>query len=546
MNVFAVGFVGVAAVVGLGVDYHQQSLKAELPLGQMGIGQYVETYEARFLGARAEARAQERESERQAAWKKGGIQYLPEPPEGWTRRAYSEGVNAAIMYEDTVFYEEMAKHGGAKSMAETLRARKAGQAAAETDKHAHVYERGNETVFISLNTRTKVNENAFGSMIGLSMSGLNASDPDAVLGYQVVGGVGIVELPANDTMMAQLAAADRGGFERMHFRRLRGHVGFNEEVVVTVHANASTAATLEILEAVDWDGINAMLSDPVASVGNDVTLPEGLDPAAVAKDQFTLRSRYNELRAKAAHFKLRNLNEAAFMMNVLSEGAVDVTGGDVPDLSTLIEAAFRKERGDLMAGRPPGNDYDRIVSMMEERPVEERDTPRGEMTEALKRELDAAQGARGNAPTPTRRADAFKPERIALDATTRAALDQRPDAARARIAVAVAAMEKKKGYAPGTCFLIDASKEIHCFPGTKAGSGQKQAAAEPSATPEKTSGLMDKIGGFFAAAAKSAGATKPERGEAQVISRGGSKAGIGATAGKCSYEGAIKRCTIGN
>ncbi|WP_137703055.1 hypothetical protein [Marimonas lutisalis] len=554
MNYFAFGFVGVVAVVGLGVDYQQQSAKSGLPLGQMSLEQYVDTYEARFLGAKAEKEAEKRERDRQVAWKQGGIQYLPEAPEGWTRRKYSEGDNTPIMFEGNVYYEMLAKNGGAKSLAENFKAKSAAEAAAETDKHSYVYERGNEAVFVSVNTKNKVNDDAFGSMIGLAMGGLNRANPNAVLGYHVVGGVGFVELPVAASFMEQMAAMKdedykpSHGFNRAHFRRLVGSVGFNQEVSVTVHANASTDSTLEVLSAIDWDGLNNMLSTPMALVGNDVVLPADMEHEKIAKAQFALRAEFNDLRSKVADFKLRNTNDAALVMNLYSKGSVDVTGGQVPDLSALVEAAFRKEMRDLMAGRPSTNEYERILSMIEERPEEERDTPEGEMSEELKKELygyNADQPVENGLPatreasaTPETGGAASDPTRmiVGIDKAQLEAWRADPTNGFKELLAHVAEIERSQGLNPGACRPVKNRPQITCDL-----TNRKAASAEP----EKSGGFMGALSGLLGG-----GGAKPKaetRGEAQVVVRNGQgKAGVGTKAGNCSYEGAIKRCSIGN
>ncbi|WP_322866592.1 hypothetical protein U5922_010605 [Aquicoccus sp. G2-2] len=395
MNYFAIGFVAVVGVVGLGVDYQQQSVHAGLGLGQMSAADYVGTFEARFLGAKADARAAERERARKTAWREGGIQYLPEAPEGWTRRKYSESSNAAIMYNDTAFFEDLARDGTAKSMAEGLQSKDAMTKARKMDAHSYVYEHGDEVVFVSIDARNKPDTKSLHGIIGSTMQvGGSFKGTTGMQGYDVIGGVGFVELEANKRKMsAAQKKSSKHGFRRAHFRRLVGTVGFGQEVGVTVHANASSKTTNEILAAIDWDGLNNMLSTPMALVGNDVTMPEGTDVEALAEEQTALRAKYATLRARVAEFRLRNLDAAAFMFSTLAPGKTDISGGKVPDLSNLIDAAFRKEMRNLMAGKPSDHDFERIVSMIEVRPKSERTQNKGEMSEELKRELSGVSEA---------------------------------------------------------------------------------------------------------------------------------------------------------
>ncbi|WP_306006058.1 hypothetical protein [Aquicoccus porphyridii] len=53
INPFAAGFLAIAVLVGAGVDYHQQSVRAEVPLGALGLADYVQTVTERFAKTRA-------------------------------------------------------------------------------------------------------------------------------------------------------------------------------------------------------------------------------------------------------------------------------------------------------------------------------------------------------------------------------------------------------------------------------------------------------------------------------------------------------------
>ncbi|MCF3595950.1 hypothetical protein LZG00_18355 [Rhodobacteraceae bacterium LMO-12] len=392
MNFYAVGFVGVLGLVGVGVDYQQQSAKSGLSLGQMSVQQYVDTYEARFLGAKAAKRAEEREQQRQSDWRSGGIAFLPEAPEGWTRRKYSEDINTAIMPDSVTYYEEMAKNGTAVSVAESIKSEKAHRKALAQDAVSWVYERGDEAVLVSLRTKEAIKENSISGMIGMAMGAMSSVSHHSVRGYQVVGGVGFVELPQQTSgPMAVLQDNDGnsklGGFDRAHFRRLVGTVGFNQEVIVAVHANAPLESTLEILNAVDWDGINSMLKTPMAMVGNDVILPETTDHQQIAVQMMRQRNLFNELRERAADFKVASSNAAMLLFNQYADGNYDISSGTIPDLGQLIDMGFRKEIRDLIAGKPSEGEYQRIKAMMVERPEAERVTPKGEMNDGLREEL---------------------------------------------------------------------------------------------------------------------------------------------------------------
>ncbi|UYV38409.1 hypothetical protein N4R57_04830 [Rhodobacteraceae bacterium D3-12] len=557
MNFYAIGFVAVAGIVGLGVDYQQQSVKAGMSLGKMSVGQYIDTYEARFLGAKAEKLAAERERQRELDWKSGGLKFLPEAPEGWTRRKYSEATNTAIMPDAVTYYEEMAKNGGAASIAENLKAQHAMKSAGKMDKTSWVYERGDEAIFISLNLREKINTNSLGGMIHLAMGGMSGISHSSVRGYDVIGGVSFIELPQRTGMAAMVAEQTssgkrKGGFDRAHFRRLLGVIGFGQEVELTVHANAEKSSAMEILGAVDWDGLNNMLETPMATVGNDVVLPEELDPQEIAVALHRHRNQFNQLRSKAADFKLMNANQGAMIMNMYTGGRFDMSAGAIPDLGQLIEMGFRKEVRDLMSGRPSEGEYQRLRAMMVERPESERDLPKGEMSDNLREELMGgvapAKGgerkaggantgggaAQGNAPSQFamqngkidyRQSRAFATVKMPNEMTTQQALyfKHTQDIAKQKgdgpAQQAARLMEMDRGLPPGSCLVRHDNGKVACNKNADL-VRKERAQAVASAAP--------------AAAAAPAARSTGTGGKAEVKRLGGgkSKAGAGCGAGK--------------
>src|SRR6056297_3560918 len=213
INPYAIGFVCVAALAAAGVDYFDQSRKAGMAVGQMGLMSYVDTIPQRFSAAKQEKRQAEAERERKAAWALGGVQFLPEAPEGWSRRALLEGDDSAIMPP----------------------------------------ERGSETVFVEVETRARPDSdsNSLVGLVGATLDGQDFGAFEDILGYDTIGGVAYTETLGDD------------GAREYHFRVLEGTIGFGHEVGLTVHANASRASTNEILAAIDYDGLNRLLPVPM-------------------------------------------------------------------------------------------------------------------------------------------------------------------------------------------------------------------------------------------------------------------------------------------
>ncbi|MDQ2091965.1 hypothetical protein [Marimonas arenosa] len=445
MNSYAIGFVAVLGVVGLGVDYHQQSTKAGLSLGQMGPGDYVATISARIDGAKAEKMAKLAESNRKKAWKEGGKPFLPDAPAGWVRRGFDEGDNTAILPARRM--KKMGTHGDANylaaakmltgpdgggskagaGIANLMGQRSAADIREEVATRSWVYERGDESVFVEIKTHKAPGLNSLvgnvAATIDASFGGLEGSDR----GFAVIGGVGFTE------------ALNSDGQHPNHYRILNGRIGFGQELRIRVHANASTASTREILEAIDYDGLNALLRTPMASVGNGMTPPPGTEQEKLAEAMLSLRQEFETLLAQEAQYRVQNINGGALMINTLAQGygagvdgVTDLTGGKAVNMETLIRAGYRQAMRDLMEGRDGyaalgevGQSFGVAVAQNQAQlPDAEEDSPMPEMPKmsaALAAELGvlesvdspgdgASQGAGSNAPGSLegRKADAKK------------------------------------------------------------------------------------------------------------------------------------------
>ena len=353
INRYSVGFVLVAGVMVAGVDYYDQSMKADLALGQMALADYVQTVPRRIDGARAEAEAALAEEERAAAWRRGGVAYLPEAPEGWTRRVLLEGDDSAIMPHD----DSQAGGGAGGSLLEQMDARKKAKKAKERATRSFVYERGTETVFVEVELQEKPNGNSLIGLVGTMLGNEDFGHTRDTLGYTTIGGVGFTE---------ELFMGERAH----HYRVLEGRIGFGDEVHIRVHANAGSAATNEILGAIDYDGLNALLPDPMAGVGNGAEIPDAADPAEFALALDALHDEFMRLRAREAQYRIENIDTNALVFNTyaeqLGEDAMrDITGAEEMDLGTLIDFAYRTAASALRAGKSPGEVKRDVTRMVE-------------------------------------------------------------------------------------------------------------------------------------------------------------------------------------
>lgn len=337
MNYFAVGFVAVLGVVALGVDYHDQTGKAGLKLGELSPGSYVATISDRISGARAEWNERKAEDARRQAWKRGGREYLPEAPAGWVRRGFDEGEIGAIAplrrppggpeVSAPGLYLASARpaEDGALPLIGQPRAKDVRE---DVARRAWIYEHGDETVLVEirLGEDPALAARAAGgpaSHAGFDMRGAREA------GFGVIGGVAFAEL------------LERDGSRANHFRILDGAIGLGQQVHIRVHANASSEATRAILSAIDYDGLNALLEYPLATVGNDMTAPAGPDGARLATAMRGLRHEFEGLYARTAQFRMAKMGGAPLMAQA---GEAEI------DTDDLILAGFRQGRGALIAG----------------------------------------------------------------------------------------------------------------------------------------------------------------------------------------------------
>lgn len=402
INIYSIGFVLTAGTILAGVDYYDQTSKAGLSLGQMSPGAYIGTIPNRFGAAKDEKLAQNAERERKSRWRQGGQVYLPEPPEGWTRRALLEGDDSAILPADATLTGSMSNSSG-KGFLEQMKARDHVAELKERAERSWIYQRGNETVFVEVNLTERDSNN---SLMGAMANVLDATmmgNFEKEAGYGVFGGVGLTERLSME------------GKRPYHFRFLEGTIGLGTSVTLRVHANASRETTEEILSRIDYDGLNNLLPQPMDSVGNDVAPPEGIDPVAFSLELRRLRTDFKKLHGLEAQYKISNLDTNALVVNAYAmrlagEGGLDITGGKVTDLGGLIDLGYHRGRAAMMAGKSAQEVQDEISHMVQTvmqvadaetaaAVARAKNAPVPEMSPELKAELQALSGTAATAPS---------------------------------------------------------------------------------------------------------------------------------------------------
>ena len=339
MNKMAIGFVGVLAVVGLGVDYQQQSLRAGVPMGQFGLAAYTDSITTRFHGMKDEKARAAAEALRISNWNAGGKAYLPEAPEGWARQGFDEGEITAIVPA------HVSKHGAKEHQGANLLANARdlpqgkvlafGVARPEEVRESvagrsWIYRRGDETVYVEIVLAKPQSLRKMAQASNASLAGLPGGRED---GFAVIAGVPFVEARNADGALAN------------HYRILTATLGMDDRILIRVHANASKESTREILGAIDYDALNALLPEPLETVGRDAVLAPGVSEEQAAQDMQDMRRKLSVLRQAEVRFRLKYLHgEPLLLQNP------DGTGDATVDVDELILGGYRLGLADVMKG----------------------------------------------------------------------------------------------------------------------------------------------------------------------------------------------------
>ncbi len=259
MNYFALGF-GAVALTALGaVDYANQASAAGQAPGTYTASAYFASYGGRMTAMR-EARAAAAEAkDREARRSTGARPYLPDAPEGWSRRAWADGDNSAI---------ERAQPGlvadDAPDLLKNFAAK--GERAAEKQRDAEtwVYQNGSEIVAIRAAYTAREGERNLAAAVQDTLAPMGRGGSGAQTGWAVIGGVAYAAQQADTND----AAAPHLSLVGTPFVSLEAHLGFHDEITLTVQSNTDFAATRAILAEVDYDGLNALLTYPLPYIGS--------------------------------------------------------------------------------------------------------------------------------------------------------------------------------------------------------------------------------------------------------------------------------------
>ncbi len=279
MKLQVIGFGIVMALAVLGVDLSMQARKTDQSIGQMGFAGYVDTIKGRY-GEVLEARAL-KERQKQLA-----KVHLPEAPEGWTRREWADGDNSKILpskHDDLNSDAEMQEAlGGQMSLSFNNRARE-----------VWVYESGDEMVSLGVvYSKPKTTGGIQG--VALKVIAGNISAMSSTEAFALIQGVAF---GSNHLFGVQ--------DEEKPYRVFKAGIG--TDIKMIVRANASDESIHMLLNAIDYDALNAMLDHPVETVGT--TMPKASAEESLQTAQDILEQKRNAIRdeGQAAENALKDM-----------------------------------------------------------------------------------------------------------------------------------------------------------------------------------------------------------------------------------------------
>ncbi len=326
------GFVMIIVLVIIGLDYYQQDKKHE---GTLSANGYVDTIKHRFAKQQVERDAKAAEREREKLWKAGAKPYLPASTKRWSRFELTDTDNEAVATAISK-YAMTPLVSSISNTAELISLTNSGKDGIlrKLSKTGAVYGQGEEIAWFDISLKP---ESARNTLAGIALSRQQNFMDHAVIkkGFAVIDGVAFIEVTQDTTSPTGALA----------YRKITGRIGIDEEVVLRLHTNASDASIRELLGAVDYAALNALLTYPSPVVGQGISVTLARQPE-VAEKMDRLYSKMKIVQEKTTNEKLKNLDFAAVMVNTMtasgfnSEGLMDITGGEVFENQDVLQIGY--------------------------------------------------------------------------------------------------------------------------------------------------------------------------------------------------------------
>ena len=257
MNYFAIGFGAVALTAVGAIDYANQANAAGEAPGRFSAGAYVATYGARINGVR-EARADSAAAKVQASLRKAGARtYLPDAPAGWTRLAWLGGDNSAVL---APVPDSMSEN--TPDLLKNMAAKSAKSAEERRDSETWVYQKGDRVIALRAKYIPRDDARNLAGVVADTLAAI-AFVPST--GWAVIGGVAYSETSAKLGDAGALFISQAG----TPFHAYEAPIGLHDAVQLSVLSNAGEDDLRAVLGAIDYDGLNELLSYPLVHIGSN-------------------------------------------------------------------------------------------------------------------------------------------------------------------------------------------------------------------------------------------------------------------------------------
>lgn len=252
-KLFLGAFVVIAGVAVAGVDYVNQARLSGKGPGNLSFSAYTKTISNRFISQKTEM---EEAAERREMLAGAIRRHLPEAPEGWTRRDWTDSDRILLSKQAKSATDNLPEGIADDPVLKALG--KADDVVRASRQKAEIYVYEDEDNLISLQL-THVTPKEAGGLAGMAMK-MAANNIEAMNGkegFAIVQGV---------TFREELGMFGMGKEDRS-YRSFTGRIG--EEIRISVRALGEEKAIFDLLNRIDYDQLNKMLEVPVAGIGSD-------------------------------------------------------------------------------------------------------------------------------------------------------------------------------------------------------------------------------------------------------------------------------------
>lgn len=256
---YILGFGVVLALVGGAVDYDRMSKEQGVALGQIGAGEYFQSFKSRYDGV-VEARADKKALEgRQAAEPRT---HLAAAPEGWQRIDWTPDIEAWIngltVAELEAWKKEKARKGG--PMSSSIGGPTATDIKRKT-RQGYIYHKGAQVVEVIATWKPvpKEQRGIMANTVGFINLAMNSQ---VQKGFAFIQGVPYSVTYSNYDWESEARAAP--------FKRISAQIGL--QVEIQIRARTTDQAVRDILAGIDHAALNAMLDEPMPNVDPDMPL----------------------------------------------------------------------------------------------------------------------------------------------------------------------------------------------------------------------------------------------------------------------------------